>query len=63
MAKLNIKSKSTKPYFDSMQSTPITNASNSFKEMKIMTPPTQGFVFARLGDDMVEHLWKMIRRA
>ena len=35
----------------------------SFEEMRIMTPPTQGFVFARLGDDMVEHLWKMIRRA
>ena len=35
----------------------------SFKDMRIMTPPTQGFVFARLGDDMVDHLWKMIRRA
>ena len=35
----------------------------SFKDMRVMTPPTQGFVFARLGDDMVEHLWTMIRRA
>ena len=35
----------------------------SFTDMRIMTHPTQGFVFARLGDDMVEHLWKMIRRA
>ena len=35
----------------------------SFTDMRIMTPPTQGIVFARLGDDMVDHLWKMIRRA
>jgi len=26
----------------------------SFTDMRIMTPPTQGFVFARLGDDMVD---------
>ena len=32
----------------------------SFTDMRIMTPPTQGFVFARLGDDMVEHLWKIL---
>jgi len=28
-----------------------------------MTPPTNGFLFAKLDDDMVDHLWKMIRRA
>ena len=35
----------------------------SFEEMRIMTPPTQGLVFCRLGQDMVDHLWKMIKRA
>ena len=35
----------------------------SFKDMGIVIPDTQGFVFAKLGDDMVDHLWKMIRKA
>ena len=35
----------------------------SFEDMRIVTPPTQGFVFCKLGQDMVDHLWKMIKRA
>ena len=35
----------------------------SFKDMGIVIPDTQGFVFAKLGDDMVDHLWKMIHKA
>ena len=35
----------------------------SFEVIRNITPPTQGFVFARLGQDMIDHLWKMIKRA
>jgi hypothetical protein len=35
----------------------------TFEDVRIMTPPTQGFIFAKLGKDMVDHLWKMIKRA